>query len=174
MAYHKSIAPAFGIYDRGTNNFLFPLTPIASRTFDPFVSTTNLAGFDLKVLTIKNMTYRTPAGWVNELCISDQAGQQVHQLYKTAPYQSKASQQKTQFPFDGSWGPTIEPSDSLLHPYSGTAAVGWQNARLASRDRHGNWSNWQRLDATQSQIEPGTGEFTAKYLKPNYTGVLTS
>jgi hypothetical protein len=181
VAYYHSAAPGLAVYDHKSGQYVTlppgPMTgfkPYAMPLFERYVRTQTVGSYNLRAITIANMTYEDHGGWTNEVYLQG-AGLPPCNLYKSAsPYQATGADQKTNFPFDGSYGPTIEPSRRITQKFSGTNPIGWSNARLANRDSNGTWSGWQLLSRDRSRIEAGYGGFKARYAEANYAAVLTT
>lgn len=169
LSYHHSDAPALAVYDHVYGAFTCPPQPIS--LFQQYVVNKVVGGIDVRSITLLNVTYREEDGWVNDVSLISERKGQSFRLYRSPkPCRVSASAQKTEFWFDGSCGPTVEPS----RIFTGTSPIGWANARLSRRDEAGKWTEYQLLSEGQSTIEPGCGCFRPRYVEPNHTALLTS
>jgi hypothetical protein len=174
ISYYRSDAPALAVYDHVPDVFTFTQAT-NSTTLAPFVTTRTVDGITLNAITVVNMTYEEGDGWMNEVHVLSPDQKHALTIYSTPkPRPLTSADQKTSEPFDGSYGPTIEPSRGLLDPFSGTAPLGWANVNLKNRDVRGAWGDWQLLTPEQSSIEPGIGGFTVRSSQPNYSAILST
>ena len=174
VVYKGSTKPGVAVYDFRLGKFLYGPTPIHSAEIDQYVSPIKLEQFSLKGLTLVNRTYQEQGQWINKVSIASGDNLDALVLYTSAPYNATPAEQKSEFAIEGSWGPSLEPSDRPAAPFKNTNPLGWTDARTASCDAHGNWSAWEELSPEEATIESGTSTFKAKYLQRCSAAVLTS
>ncbi|MGB8965087.1 MAG: hypothetical protein WCB99_05560 [Candidatus Cybelea sp.] len=174
VSYEGSDTPNLKVSDLRIGRVVYGPTPIATSFAQKYVSSVHHGDFTLNSITLVNMTYETPDGWVNEVNLPAANGAPAYNLFTSPYYQASLEQQQTEYPLDGSWGPSIEPGDTPDAPYKGTNPIGWNNARLASRDRKGHWSKWELLSKRHANAECQTSTFRVVASQPYSFAVLIS
>ena len=176
IAYYGGKDPKLTVYNHFVDRYVVPLWPISK--FKTYVRTCKVGDFNVKSVSVVNLTYRVATQWVNEVYIPA-TGELPHQLvYKSRPYTATLAAQAILYNAQGAYGPTVEPNRSglrnLTDPFRGTNPIGWTNTKLSSRDNNGNWSKAELLSPDQSTICPGLSPFKRVFYENNFTAVLTS
>jgi hypothetical protein len=169
VAYQGQNAFTFNIFDwaKPEANRWQPPTPFAN--LGDYLGTEVVHGNQCQVIAVMNTTYQqSPGTWANEVRLLNVNANQWNLVYQ---YIYQASLQDQIGDFVGGWGPIVE---TFQDAYSSTNMMGSLKAQILTRDAAGNWSQWNQLSPTQSELRADNKGFVKTFLDPNYSWAVVS
>lgn len=169
VAYHGQNDTTFNVFDwaRADNDHWQLHIPFAE--LPEYLSAKVANGTELPVLSLVNTTTKTGDGtWTNTVALWNKRTEQWDKVYNFE-YASSLAQQLDGWV--GSWGPIVE---TFEDSYEGTNNLGALNTRLAARDTAGNWSPWQLLTPSLSEVRVDNKAFELAFIQANHTWAVVS